>query len=59
VTPGPPGPRHRIHADVRAKGYDPARDTFVQYYGSVDLDLVNTARNLTAHGGPAEHRPAG
>jgi GH15 family glucan-1,4-alpha-glucosidase len=110
-----------IHADVVAKGFDPAFNSFVQYYGSVDLDasllmiplvgflpatdprvlgtvkaiqdglvfdgLVmryathpkvdglppgeaaflactfwladNTARNLTARGGPAERRPAG
>jgi GH15 family glucan-1,4-alpha-glucosidase len=42
---GLPGPAHRwarlrdaIHADVLANGYDPHRRTFVQTYGSTDLD---------------------
>jgi GH15 family glucan-1,4-alpha-glucosidase len=30
--------RDRIHAEVCAKGYDPARNTFTQSYGSRELD---------------------
>jgi GH15 family glucan-1,4-alpha-glucosidase len=42
---GQPGPveqwrkiRDDIHAEVLAKGYDPQRNTFTQYYGSTGLD---------------------
>jgi GH15 family glucan-1,4-alpha-glucosidase len=44
---GQPGPtqrwrdvRDRIHAEVLAKGYDAARGTFTQYYGSTELDAA-------------------
>ncbi|MGW4942030.1 glycoside hydrolase family 15 protein [Actinoplanes sp. NPDC004185] len=44
---GLPGPVDRwraacdaIHADVCAHGYDPARNTFTQYYGSTALDAA-------------------
>lgn len=30
--------RDRMHADICAKGYDPKRNTFTQYYGSEQLD---------------------
>jgi GH15 family glucan-1,4-alpha-glucosidase len=30
--------RKRIHDDVCLRGYDPARNTFVQYYGAQELD---------------------
>ncbi|MDH6111406.1 GH15 family glucan-1,4-alpha-glucosidase [Kitasatospora sp. MAP12-15] len=30
--------REAIHAEVCAKGYDPQRNTFTQYYGSTELD---------------------
>jgi len=30
--------RDEIHAEVLAKGYDPERQTFTQYYGSKELD---------------------
>ncbi|MFJ9841770.1 glycoside hydrolase family 15 protein [Kitasatospora sp. NPDC101155] len=30
--------REAIHADVCAKGYDPERNTFTQYYGGQELD---------------------
>jgi GH15 family glucan-1,4-alpha-glucosidase len=30
--------RDEVHADVCRHGYDPARNTFTQYYGSTDLD---------------------
>ncbi|MDQ1614708.1 MAG: hypothetical protein QOJ60_647 [Actinomycetota bacterium] len=32
--------RDEIHADVCAKGYDSARETFTQYYGSRELDAA-------------------
>ncbi|MER6952050.1 glycoside hydrolase family 15 protein [Nonomuraea sp. NPDC000554] len=32
--------RERIHRDVCAHGYDPARNTFTQYYGSMGLDAA-------------------
>jgi GH15 family glucan-1,4-alpha-glucosidase len=32
--------RDAIHADVCAKGYDPGRGTFTQYYGSKSLDAA-------------------
>jgi GH15 family glucan-1,4-alpha-glucosidase len=32
--------RDRIHADVCARGYDPERGTFTQYYGSRGLDAA-------------------
>ena len=32
--------RDEIHADVLAKGYDPDRKTFTQYYGSRGLDAA-------------------
>jgi GH15 family glucan-1,4-alpha-glucosidase len=32
------GIRDEIHAEVCEKGYDPARNTFTQYYGSKELD---------------------
>jgi GH15 family glucan-1,4-alpha-glucosidase len=42
---GQPGPterwrdaRDRIHSEVCAKGYDPVRGAFTQYYGSTELD---------------------
>jgi GH15 family glucan-1,4-alpha-glucosidase len=42
---GQPGPterwreaRDRIHEEVCAKGYDPVRGAFTQYYGSTELD---------------------
>ncbi|MGO9500625.1 MAG: glycoside hydrolase family 15 protein [Streptosporangiaceae bacterium] len=44
---GQPGPqdqwravRDRIHAEVCEKGYDAARGTFTQYYGSTELDAA-------------------
>jgi GH15 family glucan-1,4-alpha-glucosidase len=30
--------RDRIHSEVCAKGYDPVRGAFTQYYGSAELD---------------------
>ena len=30
--------RARIHADICSKGYDRARNTFVQYYGATEVD---------------------
>jgi GH15 family glucan-1,4-alpha-glucosidase len=42
---GVPGPlerwrsvRDRVHADICANGFDPSLNSFVQYYGSKDLD---------------------
>jgi GH15 family glucan-1,4-alpha-glucosidase len=32
--------RDQIHAEVCEKGYDPARGTFTQYYGSTELDAA-------------------
>lgn len=32
--------RDRIHRDVCTRGYDPDRNTFVQYYGSTDVDAA-------------------
>ena len=32
--------RDEVHADVCEKGYDPARNTFTQYYGSRELDAA-------------------
>lgn len=32
--------RDRIHADVCARGFDPARNSFVQYYGGQELDAA-------------------
>ena len=32
--------RDRIHADVCDRGYDPARETFTQFYGSEGLDAA-------------------
>ena len=32
--------RDRIHADVCARGYDPVRNTFTQFYGSEGLDAA-------------------
>ncbi|GGM39711.1 glycoside hydrolase family 15 protein [Promicromonospora citrea] len=32
--------RDRIHADVCARGFDPARNTFTQFYGSEGLDAA-------------------
>ncbi len=32
--------RAKIHADVCAKGFDPERNAFVQYYGAKDLDAA-------------------
>ncbi len=32
--------RDQIHAEVCAKGYDAARGTFTQYYGSTELDAA-------------------
>ncbi|GAB7046664.1 glycoside hydrolase family 15 protein [Catenuloplanes indicus] len=32
--------RDRIHAEVCAKGYDPERNTFTQFYGSAGLDAA-------------------
>ncbi|MGW6202251.1 glycoside hydrolase family 15 protein [Streptomyces sp. NPDC055089] len=32
--------RDEIHRDVCAKGYDPQRSTFTQYYGSTELDAA-------------------
>jgi GH15 family glucan-1,4-alpha-glucosidase len=44
---GLPGPgdrwrrlRHRIHAEVCSRGFSPARNAFVQYYGSDRLDAA-------------------
>ncbi|HEV2370820.1 MAG TPA: glycoside hydrolase family 15 protein [Streptosporangiaceae bacterium] len=47
VGQGLPGPverwrevRDRIHQEVCDKGFDPARGTFTQYYGSTELDAA-------------------
>ncbi|MER5434822.1 glycoside hydrolase family 15 protein [Streptomyces sp. NPDC002588] len=32
--------RDEVHAEVCAKGYDPVRNTFTQYYGSRELDAA-------------------
>ena len=32
--------RDKVHREVCEKGYDPARNTFTQYYGSRELDAA-------------------
>ena len=32
--------RDRMHAEICAKGYDPARNTFTQSFGSPELDAA-------------------
>jgi GH15 family glucan-1,4-alpha-glucosidase len=40
--------RQEIHDEVCAKGYDPERNTFTQYYGSKELDAAALAVVLLA-----------
>ena len=51
----------RTDLGLLAEEYDPAIRRLVGNFPQAfsHVGLVNTARNLTAHGGPAEQRPAG
>ena len=49
----------RNDVGLLSEGYDPAARRLVGNFPQAfsHVGLVNTARNLTRHGGPAEHRP--
>ncbi len=51
--------RARIHAEVCAKGYDPARQTFTQSYGSVELDAATLLIPLVGFLPPEDPRVVG
>jgi GH15 family glucan-1,4-alpha-glucosidase len=51
----------RTDLGLLAEEYDPAQGRLLGNFPQAlsHVALVNTARNLTGHGGPAEHRPGG
>jgi GH15 family glucan-1,4-alpha-glucosidase len=51
--------RDDIHAEVCARGYDPRRRTFTQYYGSRELDASILAIPLIGFLPPDDERVAG
>jgi GH15 family glucan-1,4-alpha-glucosidase len=53
------GLRDTIHAEVCAKGYDPARETFTQSYGSQELDAATLLIPLVGFLPPEDPRVIG
>jgi GH15 family glucan-1,4-alpha-glucosidase len=51
--------RDAIHAEVCAKGYDPSRNTFIQYYGATELDASLLMMALVGFLPPHDRRVRG
>ncbi|PWU24031.1 MAG: glucoamylase, partial [Candidatus Rokuibacteriota bacterium] len=51
--------RDEIHAEVCDRGYDPDRNTFTQYYGSVELDAAALTIALSGFLPPDDERVIG